>query len=1001
MSSRSLIREINEVFESWDGAKDSPPVLSPETKKVFAQFIAKHTTPQGIGHSASINNELFRLYDTHIKPSFSLDKEILFLEVLTELVVVLTKKELLLWLTTYMKPSVDSSTYDIRFVEKARDFIRATYMDFNDDMDHLLAEHRREIAEQTIDLLIRIYCAHKGSLEGVDFDIETQVGQEHLRFVKLNCLTLIVDLCLRQPTAFWSVINKYVLSPDDRLDALFLVFSTESLLENTDLEKLSKHRIEKTPLLSTLLRCLLYDTNIDAISFALNVLVVMLPQMCTNIKAYVPDFFCVFVRLLEDDGKGAYENEVRKGINAANVGEWVQTNGKSKIDGTDTEGKLDGKVENDEGRLMHILEEKLTQIDAKLIQNNYESNVDRRSSVWTQTNGPSVEHHKPDYVFLGTLLYGLFPLNFSRFLQSRASWLKLFPPMVAKTEHVLLLPSKLFKVFTRDLMMHPKMFYFEQSAVSELEAPLSWIENISSPYDIAHSCYNLNTRLFSRFSGSESSGPCSRKSSIFKHPGSNTPVFADLRKKSIVDSISFKEIKFDGDSEKNDLFGSHEVLFGPKSAEVRPNSNIVDSADLGPLLSPKLAPSETALTLSNKETNGSSLNYRTGTALNFFEREILVLKNELGFVYYMFDMLKQKYSKLCAVVVEDELKNKAYQNTTLKLKSLRDAYEELLQTNKRLEEKCEASSKEVVLGEQFVNRVMTLEQDKSELVSTLEELKHEHDSCVHAMNKLVNDVIPARDVEISALKMKLKETDIKSFERVPESKSIDEKQEQADSLEPSAEEQKLFQAETHLKSLAEENIHLKQQLKQSRDAAEGMEKKLVKKLESMKLDISSSLGNMDVQHERKLQELNATIHKYESLLEEKNARILQLSSSKPILIPIAGQPFSRENSIDQNYAGRPLLLAMEMYDSLHSGRSNSSVDSVKLSGLQNIHHQSLSYFSPQHQNTTNSTPGPAPWMHSQQVRTPNNAVVSNVNAMQQPPTIRGRGGYQKRAKKVM
>ena len=139
-SSRSLIKALNEVFESWDDSAGAHWVASPEATECFtviSQFLERHNTFSIIRQSTSINDELFRIYNSYIEPLSNLQKEYMFLNILRQLLPVLRRDDVMLWVKTYLKPAIDSAGFDFNFVQKSREFIAKVAIDImpTDDID--------------------------------------------------------------------------------------------------------------------------------------------------------------------------------------------------------------------------------------------------------------------------------------------------------------------------------------------------------------------------------------------------------------------------------------------------------------------------------------------------------------------------------------------------------------------------------------------------------------------------------------------------------------------------------------------------------------------------------------------------------------------------------------------------------------------------------------------------------------------------------------------------
>lgn len=199
----------------------------------------------------------------------------------------------------------------------------------------------------------------------------------------------------------------------------------------------------------------------------------------------------------------------------------------------------------------------------------------------------------------------------------------------------------------------------------------------------------------------------------------------------------------------------------------------------------------------------------------------------------------------------------------------------------------------------------------------------------------------------------------------------------------------IYELKTKLQLVTEKYNQTAQELKSSTEAYDKMVKKYEEKLRTSKLNLHENLNSFTKENGKKIQDLLTTILKYENLLEEKNSKILQLSSSKPISIPISTpRPSTSSNKLSRN----------DSYDHIFS----SSAYSPSQPPPQLPHHHNSGNDVTAAQHSTPMGQVSSSYFPPQPLRN-NSAPITSTPAASQPaiPIIRGRGGYQKRSKKLM
>ncbi|KAG2734403.1 hypothetical protein G9P44_002409 [Scheffersomyces stipitis] len=1156
-SSRSLIKALNEVFESWDDSAGAHWVASPEATECFtviSQFLERHNTFSIIRQSTSINDELFRIYNSYIEPSSNLQKEYMFLNILRQLSPVLRRDDVMLWVKTYLKPAIDSAGFDFNFVQKSREFIAKVAIDImpTDDID--LRKEREEIAYLVMDIVIQVYIGVDDksydyiNLKISEEDKDSQHFQERLRFIKHNCTTILQDYGLKQAMKYFTLLNNHFEKPSERFGALTLLSS----LVSTQTSQV--FQITNTILFPNLLKCISYDFSESLVYVSLSVLVMLIPQIGNRISNYLSDLLIIYIRITN----------------------WEE---------------FDRYIPNRYELLVKFLHDKG--------ENWSISNFDFFNELMTFV--PLNSKLDFDVSHLATLIYGLFPFNFSKFCQSPLTYLNKYPPRLIELKFLQLLDTNMMiqdpddptkhmlekrvidktkKVYQR-FIIHPNFIDFDRSNLlsEEIKNPIQWILDLYNgesigPSEISVSCLSLNPDIMisisdslvvsedhklrdnqisggsplgsnimfnnrNNFSTAPNSQHVSRASSV------GSPVYFNIkdgpstklmvqkslqnynRKMSVVPTnlvidnqktlapttplhseIKFKDVKFNGGSDKNnsnsssvnnmstslngtsvnengieekldhgyedglsqvsssemvpelgkseplpELFITHEKLYGSNN---KASALSLSNLNLGPafmddpgkksssnLLNEKLKSelriqrpisspttslettavhkgsvvSSSGFTMISTQTlqnNGSTHN---GTALDFYQRELLLMKNELEFSSYMKHLNKFQYIRLKLKM--NKLQREAnlhfqsieHKNNISLIKSLKEECDTLKDSLKSINSEMEDlksghKSKIFDLSE----KIIELQEENSELRLRLDDLSGENRSINSGFNTIVNEVVPEKDFEIENLKMRLQELELNNVEFKKQIEHFEgENSAKRDIVDKnhdlSIQEKKIYSLKEELLLVSDKNQKLAAELAKAQDMYESIVRTYENKLSSSKFDLNENVNSFTAHFEKKIQELSTTILRYEALLEEKNSKIMQLSSSKPISIP--GAASSGVNTIYNRSSKSTTRIPSTPGDinDMHGekGRSNSSLESgtpppsrVPI-GVQQ-HPSQQSQFTYPHLNQVGAHAPPQPPAAIPRFSA---NLVPTVGTSSQQPIIRGRGGYQKRSKKHM
>lgn len=1025
-SSRSLIKAMESLFDheqEVDGELD-------ELMVNIDHYLDKHNTTAAIAQTGNnVSEELLRIYTKYIKPQLNIRREYLFLDVVGKLLPVLNQEEVSLWLQTYMKPAFDSAGYDLIFVQKSRSFLKRITSDTMDTDDDNLKSLRLQICNYVIKSIVKLYCGEDVTTINLTIPKERDhVFLERFRFIKENCFEFLKEFGRNKANIYFQVLNESIINPTYRLDILSLISSQISIRSPQN------YHILNSGLFDTLLDGLIFELNEIIIVSELSILIMLIPQIPIQIGSYLTKLFAIYLRVCCWD-------DIRK-------------------------IKFDSYLQ-------------------LLKKNNVNISLHSREVV----NEYLYARIELESLHLATILYGLFPLHFSKFCQNPIQTIgKESKTLDIITESIViheeLLQDKLNTQY-RSFLVHPKFLYFDDlSMENEIDDPLKWLnhtkydEESIGPVEISLGCFSLNPDIIINDvlinqqyalgnhkldSSLTNSMHASRASSIagpmymnvkeglaakaltnFNRKLSIVPtnLVIDAKYTNQVDNYSqsssqnlkFMDYKF-GEISTNsaeetskdplgNLFSTHERLFHKSnsfnsSTQVsttynynrtmsttdegnvsgsETNKNITSNTDeqetsssIGKSLENSFLDEKSPNQLANSSSNTSieAKNIAvpeksTGSGLDFYHRELLLLKNELEFSSYMKHLNKFYYIKLKSKILNNNEQISLEKNTednSGKIENLKKSFQEVSLQLKETNE-----NHRVEIG-RLVEELARFKSENKDLKFKLDDLRSEYEILSRSYEVNVKDAISDKDQQLEILRNKVQE-----LQSIVKTMKLEKSDHTSDTSLITREEsvtgfeQQLYSATETITSLQEVNNKLKNDLKNATEKYDKMVKSYESKVEASKMDARDNTDSYVKIYEKRVSQLLATIHKFEALLDEKNARILQLSSSRPILIPTNNIGMDRSSNDGLDYIQKDKSSPGE---SFYMQNSN-------FTPTPNSHMSQKMYSTP------NSHTGPQthfPFPNYLAGSRPTN-TVSNTTVQQQP-TLKGRGGYQKRSKKLM
>lgn len=920
-SSRSLLRNIASVFENWSNNKNWDKAPSQDIKDLNDSIYAykeKHNLLSSL--SSQLNNELRSIHSKYIDESLEISKEVLFLDILTRLLPVLSADEIKVWLSTYLLPAIESTGFDISFVSKAREFVRLVLAETYPTDDPQLRNRRAAIARMVLGYILRIYLGTDQEAYGLiglkykdasSKDEDTHENIEKVRFMETNCAITLREYGQRYSEDYFSLLNTYFHLVDNRLKTLSLI--TSFVASNTFHSK----AIIKTPLFKSILVCLLNDQSETIIACALSLMVMLMGKLCDKIATYLPDLLVIYTRLLL----------------------WL---GPTK-EGNSKEMTPKAHVEKEE---WIIAEPDLEMVAmSSHLYHNDEFNL----------------------LYYTTLLYAFFPMNFMRFGRSPFQfWSEYRPKVLSEKRYhdypdILQIISSRTKEFCEQMRLHPN-FLQQVSAEEELDSPLKWILKDNEGVDISEDDimlrslrlnptymlwlpdrfvlpkyfyekleelliispaassnlgpqFSKDTRSGSHWSANVSSNKSSKRGSVdVALDDMLTPRRSSLVPSSLLSDkspneprIKFKNVDYslsksgpgtaspkpsqndsftasETDSGVLDLFSAHEKLY--KMSTTRRNSVQQDLQNPQVATGNFQATSKSASALLNQQLKGKNneeVSSSKGGALEFYQRELLLCKNELEFTIYMkylnklnYIKLKTQMSELSRKLAEAITSSPSEQLKTKNNENLRSSLEELQSSSKAALMHSQAEIAK--LSERVVDLQKSLEAVTVALTQSRDEnevLQNDYDTCKQSVELIEAELRGLKIKQTADANESATPPITREFTHTPETSSpfITEHEEELQNLR------------TELEMARSQNHTIQREIRDLEEKLDLTVRGYEKQVASLKLDLGGAVREQVRHYERRIQELNTTIMKYATSIEEKNNMIVQLSTSKPIKIP--------------------------------------------------------------------------------------------------------------------
>lgn len=1064
-SSRSLLRALDAVFGLWDSLVDweaDAPSTIIAVYSVIDAYNEKHNSIATL--AMGLSDSLRTCYKNYVRNAGELSKEVFFVEILTRLLPMLTSEDVKLWLQTYLRPALNSAGLDLNFVEKARKFLLSLSKDIMDSEDPDLVKRRQSTSVMVMDYILRAFIGmDKEVYRILDLIVDEEVSSTHehierLRFVEKNACLLLKEVGLQRPIEFFTLLNKHFVLGSERHKTLVLLAQISSSRAS------GVQTIVDTPLFANLLRSLLHDFSESVITSDLYVLLMLLAKVCNKVTPYISDLFGIISRLTgwsEFSKCLATREKVLMDYLKSHSIEWdrVPSDQESAIMQSQlfVEGEFNllylmtmlyalfpmNLIEFSKSPIAYwdVHPPKLVTIDhIKTLKSSsfpagfaeYVSEKLKEQCRRFMLHPNMLNLVTPEQELTEPIKW-ILDANVGETVREEEVLLECYqlnPDLILTVPDSLILPHWVVEKIHGHTNFHKENRIYSAkgslllstcsnsmrnsislsngdsertNSISKLSVPIRW-ETIDRRMSI------VNTKLVIDNSKNPTLNDSQSEGIKFKSVNFGTANNESLETGTLDEKSSFPEPNKKGSI--SELYQAHERLFTPNNSA---NNQLDLNVSHSPIATGSIqTATKTASDLLNKQLKseandsiaGPKLNDQDttstigregmGSALDFYQRELLLIKNEMEFSSYMKHLNKFNYLKLklrLNRILRDNLA-KSSENTREEFSNIEafQAYQELLIATKEAESAksiaIETKEKEIA---QLLHRISELQNKLVELEATIDKLESEKSDSIESL------AIAKENERVSLTQFHKLQNELQVLQK--ENENLLNRQ-KAPELEPAnishdhiptleQHEKEIFDLKTEIRICKDENAKIAQELEQANESLEYTTKSYEKQLATIKLDKGLAVREMSSHYERKIQELNIAIAKFESTLDELNARIVQLSTSKPIRIPESTTenyqmvPTHHNNSIAKyrqssaEIGGPDLQSGPTMHDYFsHRGNSILSFESTSLS------------------------PNPSIPNHLQK-HPASYTPTSRQSSSQNIPILRGRGGYQKRSKKIM
>ncbi|KTW27332.1 hypothetical protein T552_02315 [Pneumocystis carinii B80] len=640
MSNQSLSRLLKTLHNLFSSS-EIPQKLPHEISDKISQYLKKHDNPD-LFEVQKLQEQLLDLYRIGMERK-SMFFHGLFICCLRKFKSLLIGKEYTeTWWNIIVK-HVFSSPQQQRDMLLDAESILLSIMVLEEGTKDRFYKEKQECSEMIKRFLFEFYLDH--SKESFSSVLKKSFIEDERRYISANIESILISYAKQRTKAFFNDIDAYFVQKKYRLQVLTL------LCAFVRLQGPYLYTIFETPLFENLLNCLENDSSTTVISLSLTILVMFMPHICNLLGKYLPRLFKIYVRVLCWDRYGAIQKHY---------------------------DVLDNELETKNQEALQIFNQ---------------SNIEWEKLDSLFDISPTIP---PNCLQFFTFIYGLYPLNFLKFLHSAQTYLK-----EKKDQYYMYFDDDVIRSRSESLIkrhiIHPNLLSF--TFETEITDQTRWMK--LEVADIVAKCVSFdifNTpQLFSRNTDTQ-----------YKQDENN--LSADNFKPAELETGKSKDSLFDRNqnhlmshiffSNPENIMSSHfDTNLNQSIAPVRiddmlkrfeqlhSNSSVYSNSDILETgqkdislnnLSPKSKESIVLKSETEKHVKDSaslplfSKTVESDATVALLKREILLLQNELNFEKYLklqhlhhLSRLKREY--ILDLSVEAERQN--LYNTTRALKS--------------------------------------------------------------------------------------------------------------------------------------------------------------------------------------------------------------------------------------------------------------------------------------------------------------------------------------------
>lgn len=717
---RSLKDATKSLHVHFSGPK-TPLSLPVESRRMLQAFIDDHTGKIEHEEAVRASQELRHFWQKHVAGNSQ--KLGAFIGVLRELRPAIdSEDEALAWYRDVARPIITSTSFKKTAVDDAQDFI--TQLMIHDEEEE---GERQGTSDQICRDLLSVYLERTAGVGEED----KFVAEENVQVAQQveSCLCAYGRKMAKQ---LFHHLDDLVVRADTRLQGLTLL---SSFLRN---QTPHLYTVIHTPLVDSLLKCLMNDTSTTILSVALTSLIMLLPHIPGSLTPRLPRLFLIYSRLLCWERFSALSSISQKNLV--------------------TDDRYPADDERDSGDVG---------LDASWEKARPQDGV--------------IEATTPELMTYYTYLYGLYPLNFMDYIRKPRRYLKNanFPSADDFDLDRAVIRSRSDQ-FRQAHLLHPN---FLNMTIDDEKIDTKWPK--MDPADVVADCHSLcvNARPMMLSPGPPPTG---------KLPP--LPPIPSSRNGSLSPALSHTSLRSGGGSSWRE--GNSARISG---TTVDPESPILGPEDESESRQPRSKGSRErsisdlrdefplpASGLGSLKSPAKEVPEQPQTNVAYLQREVTLLRNDLNFERWH----KSQYSQHIAQLMRKAVKDATVEAETLNLINANRALKQQLDQVRSAREatikdanltRKQANNLEHNLTERF--QKMKKEQevwaaDMEELRRLRVEMKHYRDllsaSEARELNKSHQLEIMQRDIDSMAdlqrqlkeARQKIREFEYREFEMV-------------------------------------------------------------------------------------------------------------------------------------------------------------------------------------------------------------------------------------------